>query len=531
MDGTSFAFFQYFLSMLTLISSAENAMNYNRPTVGSLEAWASAVNDSSYSFDNFLPHFTASSTYTPASTTYRAANASVPLITNGSAIAPPCGPLQLSYPNWAQPFASWGQLALRELGLHDTNSQIAGQLIGSQYNTLTIDPTTQERSSSQTSYLGAAISAGRSNLQIYTHTLAERILFNDCGVRTPRASGVLVSSGPVSYTLKARKEVILSAGAFQSPQLLMISGIGPSAILRAHNITILADRPGVGQGMWDHVVMTFGQQVNVETWGSMMNATYAANALAAYSNATRTGIYTSDLTDYLAFEKLPAAYRANFTPATVAALDAFPADWPEIEYEISSAPFGTGSFSTPEQPIDVAYVQAVLIAPTSRGNVSISSTKALDAPVINPNWLTTPEDQQVAVAAFRRAQSFFATDALRPVLVGNHTLLPPQNTTLQSDAQILEYIQANLGFNWHASCTCRMGVAEDKMAVVDSEARVIGVEKLRVVDASAFALLPPGHPQSVVCELFIVRVGRNEFTNWHGRCACGEDCGQDSTPT
>lgn len=471
-------------------------MNYNRPTVGTLQAWAEAVDDDSYSWDNFLPYFQSSIDYTAANTSLRAPNSTVPMIKGeiGSA------PLQVSYPHWASPMSSWAQLAFRELGIEDTDDQISGDLIGSQYNTLTINPKDQSRSSSQSGYLDAALHSRRTNLKVYTHTLAKQIMFNP----NKTATSVRVQSGalPTSYFLNARREVILSAGAFQSPQLLMVSGIGPASQLEQHNISVIADLPGVGQNMWDHVVLSVGRQVGVETYGRLMNQTAARKAEADYASPPHTGILTNDQSDYLGWEKIPASYRSNFTAATASALDeTFPRDWPEVEYEISISPFGTPSFSTPEDPIDVGYIQPVLIAPLSRGNVSISSADMSDPPIINPNWLTDPVDQEVAIAAFKRGRAFFNTSAIAPILIGDE-LTPGQDLPEgSSDAEILSYLQQNIGFNWHASCTCKMGREHDPMAVVDSRARVMGVQRLRVVDASSFALLPPGHPQATVYAL------------------------------
>jgi choline dehydrogenase len=341
--------------------------------------------------------------------------------------------------------------------------------------------------------------ANKTNLKVYTHTMAQKVLFDSNNT----AYGVLVQSGPSAappYTLTARNEVILSAGAFQSPQLLMVSGVGPAETLASHNIPIIADRPGVGQNMWDHVVLSVGYQVSVETYGRLMNRTVAAEAELEYAT-TQTGILTNDQSDYLGWEKLPAASRMSFSNSTSADLATFPTDWPEVEYEVSSAPFGTPPFSTPENPIDVGYLQPVLLTPLSRGNVSISSASMNDPPLISPNWLTHPTDQQVAVATLKRGRGFFNTSAIAPILIGEE-LLPGQDLPVGStDEEILAYLQKNIGFNWHASCTCRMGRLDDEMAVVDSGARVIGANGLRVVDASAFPLLPPGHPQATVYAL------------------------------
>ncbi|KAJ4333699.1 hypothetical protein N0V95_009362 [Ascochyta clinopodiicola] len=479
--------------------SAENAMNYNRPTIGSLQAWADAVNDTSYTWDQFLPYFEGSINYSNPNMSIRAPNSTVPYVdpTNQSG-----NPLEVSFPNFATPLSSWAQQAFRELGIVDVHDLISGQLIGSQYSPLTLNPKDQSRSSSQTSFLDAAFEesdVNKGNLKIYTHTLAQKVLFDN----SKTAYGITVQSGPPAaptFTLTARNEIVVAAGAFQSPQLLMVSGVGPAEILTRHSIPIIADRPGVGQNMWDHVVLSIGQQVSVETYGRLMNRTTAAEAELDYA-INQGGILTNDQSDYLGWEKLPAASRTKFSNSTSSDLSAFPADWPEVEYEISSAPFGTPPFSTPENPIDVGYLQPVLLTPLSRGNVSILSASMADPPIISPNWLTHPTDQEVAVATLKRGREFFNTSAIAPILIGEE-LLPGQDLPVgSSDEEILAYLQMNIGFNWHASCTCKMGRADDEMAVVDSRARVLGVNGLRVVDASAFPFLPPGHPQATVYAL------------------------------
>lgn len=118
-----------------------------------------------------------------------------------------------------------------------------------------------------------------------------------------------------------------------------------------------------------------------------------------------------------------------------------------------------------------------------------------DKPVINPNWLTDPADVQVAVAAFKRARTVLTSGAMAPILIGQEAFPGP---SVQTDAQILAAIKDSLNTLYHASCTCKMGKASDRTAVVDTHGRVFGVSGLRVVDASVFPLLPPGHPQSTV---------------------------------
>lgn len=132
----------------------------------------------------------------------------------------------------------------------------------------------------------------------------------------------------------------------------------------------------------------------------------------------------------------------------------------------------------------------------SRGNVTLRSADTSDLPVINPNWLDDQADQEVVIAMFKRIRQAFQSEAMKPVVIGEEYNPGPQ---VQSDDQILEFIKDNVMTLWHPSCTCKMGTSDDDMAVVDSQARVYGVDGLRVVDASAFPFLPPGHPQSTVC--------------------------------
>lgn len=155
-------------------------------------------------------------------------------------------------------------------------------------------------------------------------------------------------------------------------------------------------------------------------------------------------------------------------------------------------------FSTPRDGHNYGGAIAALVAPLSRGTVSISSADTADPPVIDPRWLTHPADQAVAVAGYKRLRELFATKAMAPVLIGPENY-PGLNRT-RTDEELLAEIRRGFQTVWHAACTCKMGKREDEMAVVDGSAKVIGVQGLRVVDASSFALLPPGHPQSTVCK-------------------------------
>ncbi|KFY40716.1 hypothetical protein V494_03346 [Pseudogymnoascus sp. VKM F-4513 (FW-928)] len=156
--------------------------------------------------------------------------------------------------------------------------------------------------------------------------------------------------------------------------------------------------------------------------------------------------------------------------------------------------------TNPSDGSNYAAVVAALVAPLSRGTVSIRSNDTSDAPIIDPRWLTHPTDRAVAIAAQRRLRELFATKAMKKVVVGDRAY-PPVSIGVETDAQLLAEVREGFNTVWHAACTCKMGKKEDKMAVVDGKARVFGVKGLRVVDASSFALLPPGHPVSAIYAL------------------------------
>ncbi len=203
-------------------------MIYHRPTIGSLNLWAEQVGDESYSFKNFLPYYEKSVHYTPPSIQYK--NSSN--VQSNEGFVASGGPLQVSFGKYEDPFGTWAQRAFQAIGQTAIKGFQTGKLIGSGYMAFTEDPTTAHRSSSESSFLQSTKSK-QVRLTIYKNTLAEKILFRGSNNRalgvtvSPYSTKTTNSTKPPLYTLYARKEVILSAGAFQSPELLMVSGIGP----------------------------------------------------------------------------------------------------------------------------------------------------------------------------------------------------------------------------------------------------------------------------------------------------------------
>ncbi|KAL4883553.1 hypothetical protein BJY04DRAFT_184878 [Aspergillus karnatakaensis] len=453
--------------------------NTDRPTRQSLDRWAKVANDTTYSFDQVLPYYQRSARFTPPNVTQRLPNATTSY--HESAFDPAGGPLDVSYTNFVMPFSTWMERALQEIGIQEATDFNSGNLSGYQYCSSTIRPRDQSRSSSESSFLQQTLSP---NLRVYTKTLAKRILFDEVN------NAVAVDIG--SRSLQARKEVILSAGAFQSPQLLMVSGIGPREHLKEHGIPVLVDLPGVGQGMLDHPFFAPSYRVNLETLTRV--ATHPMYLAEEYLRwATRSeGIFANPAAHFLGWEKISDGYRRGFSLATERDLSWFTEDWPEVEY-ISGAGFiGNVSNLLKDQPRDgheYASILGVLIATTSQGTITLASSDTSDPPIINPNWLDTESDQQLAVALLKRIRHAFQCEQINTILIGEEYF---PGDAVQTDEEILEYIRENIMTIWHPSRTCRMGTADDPMAVVDSKARVFGVNRLRVVDASAFPFLPPG---------------------------------------
>ena len=446
-----------------LPGSTRNFLWYQRGSAGAYSKWAEEVSDDSFEFDNFLEYFKKSVDFTPLPNGTRPANATPKY--DEAYFSTSGGPLKVSFPEFASPSASWLAVGLEAIGLQELPAcMMDGNLLGWAWITNTIDPYLQIRSTSERSFLRDALRSTYS-LVTYQNTLAKKILFTDNGT----ANGVEVEvaglgSGSITYILNATKEVILSAGSFRSPQLLMVSGIGPAATLREHGIDVLADKPGVGQNMWDHIFFGPAYQVNTVTHSWLADPTFAAQAAVEYFT-NHTGILSNVGGDLIAFEKLPAGAVSDQTRSDLD--NTFGPDWPDIELLSLDAYTGTLDDFLAAAPDNKNYSSmcAALVAPFSRGTVSIASNNTVDHPVVNPNWLTDPRDQEVAVAAFKRARAVLEAPGVKPVLVGEEAY-PGSNIT--TDAEILRMLRGSSDTIHHAAGTCRMGKVDDPMTVLDS---------------------------------------------------------------
>ncbi|RYP77348.1 hypothetical protein DL771_001143 [Monosporascus sp. 5C6A] len=342
----------------------------------------------------------------------------------------------------------------------------AGKLIG--YGTVkaTIDTRTATRSTAESSFLQMAV-RGSDTIKLYPNALATRITFD----ATKKATGVdvmsnVATSTELKYHLSVNKEVIVTAGVWRSPQLLMVSGVGPADTLQQHGIDVVADLPAVGQDEWDQPARPMMSQVGVKTH-TQLNAgspEVVAEQLDLYLNhqsGMLSGLAGGQAT---AFDKFSVSNRANFSDSTKEWLDSFPSDWPR------------------------RAIQPGMHTPKSKGNMTISSASILDSPVISPNWYEDEADVEMAYAAFQRLREI-GSNWDSSVNLGE--VFPGPDVS--SKDNIIEWLRNNSFQMSHGSSTTKMGT-DDKTSVVDSQGRVHGVTGLRVGDAAAFPFCPPDFP-------------------------------------
>ncbi|KUI69398.1 Versicolorin B synthase [Cytospora mali] len=449
--------------------SSINDVAYSRSTIGAFQLWADTVGDQSYTWDNVLPYYKKSMDFTPPNRATRFANAT-PSYDAASTVRG--GPLDVTYPAYGESWSTWVSRGLTAIGLPQIGALIDGTLYGSTFQLLTVNPITGHRASSDTAFLRPVL--GRANLVVFTETLAERVLFNS----KKQATGVAVTSANgTAFTITAKKEVILSAGVVQSPQLLMVSGIGPAAVLKQYKIPVLADLPGVGQGLLDHILIPLTWHVNLAT----PDVTSAAAVRGFNNNRPASGPLTNPGGDFAGLEKIPTAFRSNWSAATDAALGALPSDWPEVEYLVR--PFAVSNGTVAGEAYASLFI--VLQTPQSVGNVTIASASMHDAPLINPNWLTAQADLDVMLAALRRIREMAASPAMADVIIGDEFLPGPQ---YQSDEEILEYFRLAGTSIHHGHATNRMGKAGDVNAVVGTTGKVYGVQNYMLAEKLADAI-------------------------------------------
>lgn len=318
------------------------------------------------------------------------------------------------------------------------------------------------RSSTAAGYLKHA--RRRANLKVISKALATRIVFEG-----RRAAGIEYLAGKERGSARANVEVILASGAFNSPQLLQLSGVGPAVLLASHGIAVVADLPGVGADLNDHIS---GRIIF-----RCKNTLTLNDAVRSHGGRFRHGLhYVLTRRGYLA---IPAVSSAVFvralptsaTPDSQCSISLFSAQ--TIGGELHRFPGVTGN--------------CVLLRPESRGYVRIKSADPRQAPAINPNYLATQRDCETIVAGVNAMRRIFYAPAIARFIAEE---IEP-GAQCDNDDELLDFIRRRGSTTYHPVGTCRMG--QDQKAVVDERLRVRGLRGLRVVDASIMPAVVSGN--------------------------------------
>jgi choline dehydrogenase len=437
-------------------SSSVNGQIWTRGDRADFDQWA-ALGCKGWDYDSVLPYFKRAETFEGGADSYRGGD----------------GPLHVSFSRASHPLADAFVKAAQQAGLplnRDYNAASTGGVAYTQ-----VSQRRGWRNSTARAYLAPA--RRRKNLTVKTNSAATRILFDG-----KRATGVEYSRRGVLERAQARQEVILSAGAFESPKLLLLSGVGPAEELRAHGIDVVSDSPGVGKDLQEHVSGWLLVSVNVPTFNMGLTPLGVA----------RTGL------DFL----VRGRGAATSPPMLALVFGKVTPESPRPDYELGFLPFGM-SDSTNEKEASkrlregkimdtpAVRVGATSCHPTTRGTVSLRSTSPSDPPLIQ-HELLGDHDITVITAALREAREILASDAFRSYVT---TELQP-GPDVQTDEDWARYLRGKSFRSYHPIATCKMG--NDADAVVDPELSVRGVDGLRVVDASIIPDLVSGHTNAPV---------------------------------
>lgn len=316
------------------------------------------------------------------------------------------------------------------------------------------------RHSAATAFLKPALARG---VALLDNALARRIL-----VENGRAIGVAIRRGGEEQVVRARREVILSGGAIGSPQLLMVSGIGPAEELRALGIEVTRDAPGIGRNLQDHYIARLTWRLSSHEWSANRRIAWPRLALEVLRWVARgDGVLTWSPGMVGVFAR------------TVPGLEA-----PDVQLNGGPVSWAEGRIGVPEQEPGLT-LGVWQTRPLSRGSVTLRTPHAEDAPVIAPRFLTAPEDRAAIARGIRLARRWMAAGPLQGIVVGEVRPGPGVGT----DEELAAFAAATGGTVYHPCGTVRMG-SEASGAPLDPTLRLRGIEGLRVVDASVFPDIP-----------------------------------------
>jgi len=431
--------------------SGINGMVYIRGARHDYDSWA-AAGCSGWSWDEVLPYFKKLENFEGS-----------PLPSNGKG-----GPLSVSELRIKHPLADAFVQACTESGLRHIADYGAGDLDGAFINYLT--QRGGQRWSSARANLGVA--ARRPNLKIITGAMVDRVM-----IEQQRAVGVQYIHLGQSHELRCRGEVILSAGAVQSPAVLMRSGVGRGDLLRTTGVAVAADAPEVGRNLQEHASFAISYFVDVPTYNSMQGPFDLARHGASYL-LRRKGMLTTAPVHAMAFLRSRPELKD-----------------PDIKLQFGPYCYDSSTGQMHKRPGVTVFTN--VSPPASRGEIRIGSNDPRDAPVIDHRLFGDPQDVRAMIAGLKRVDRIFEAPALARHVTGRNT---PEHLP-QTDADWEEQVRARSRIGYHPVATCRMG--GDAASVVDPDLRVRSIAMLRVVDASVMPVMPSANtnaPTMMVAE-------------------------------
>jgi choline dehydrogenase-like flavoprotein len=366
--------------------------------------------------------------------------------------------------NW--PILDAVRRAAVEDGVHETNDFSNG--VGEGVGPYHVIQRNGVRASAARAFLKPA--RNRRNLRIETGALTARILFEG-----RRAVGIEYRQRGTTRQARARREVIIATGSIKTPQLLMLSGVGPGAHLADHGISVLVDRPGVGANLQDHLQMLLTYQLEgTHTLNQRYNAPFGKVGIAL---------------EYALLRRGPMA----MGPSPLGIFLRSDQDRDRANLAFTVLPFSRVSpgMKSNFHPFPAITMSVYTCRPTSRGTVRLKNPDTAAAPELRFNYLSTPDDRELAVESIRITRRIMGRKALAPYRPVE--IRPGPQVRDDDDQALLEAFGAHATTIFHPVGTARMGAPHDAHAVVDARLRVIGVEALRVIDASVMPTITSGN--------------------------------------